>query len=112
VWIGTAAGTIVSWSDTQIVATAAADANAGNIQVLQHGVFGNSMPYTINNTPHIDSISPSTATVGTSVTVYGKGFGTSQGTSTVSVAGVTASVSSWSDTQLAVTVPSGALTGV
>ncbi len=112
VWLGTAAGTVVSWSDTQIVATVAPGANAGNIQVLRNGALGNAMPYTINNTPHINSLSPSTGAAGTSVTVNGVGFGVSQGSNSIAIAGLTPTVASWSDTAIAFTVPSNAVTGV
>lgn len=59
----------------------------------------------------ITSISPPSGPAGTtSVTITGTGFGSSQGTSTVSFNGVLATVTNWrSDgTSITVTVPSGA----
>jgi hypothetical protein len=59
----------------------------------------------------IDSVLPGPGVVGGTVTVQGLGFGASQGTSTVTVNGVPASVASWSDTSIAATIPVGATTG-
>ncbi len=60
-------------------------------------------------------LSPATGGAGTTVTINGTNFGTSQGGSSVAFAGasgpVAAAVSSWSRTQIRVTVPVGAVTG-
>ena len=61
--------------------------------------------------PAITSLSPSEGAVGTSVTISGSGFDTTQGTSTVTFNGTTAAPSTWSDTTIAVPVPAGATTG-
>ena len=61
--------------------------------------------------PVIASTDPSGAAVGATVHINGSYFGTSQGTSTVTLNGVQASVTSWSDAQIAIVVPSGATTG-
>ena len=113
VWLGTAAGTVTSWTNTQIVATAAAGSSTGNVQILQGGVWGNALPFTpANLPPHVDFIWPNTGSAGTPVTVYGSGFGASQGTGTVSIGGAAASVNSWSDSVVSATVAAGAKTGV
>jgi len=44
VWLGTAAATVASWNDTQIVATVAANAQSGSARVLQNGVASNAVP--------------------------------------------------------------------
>ena len=59
----------------------------------------------------VDSAWPSPGVVAGTLTLQGLGFGSSQGTSTVTVNGVSASVSSWSDTSISATVPAGATTG-
>lgn len=51
------------------------------------------------------------ARLGTTVVINGTYFGTSQGTSTVTFNGVTASPTNWTDTQISVPVPSGATSG-
>src|SRR5258707_14546264 len=61
--------------------------------------------------PSITSLTPNTGAVGTSVTVAGSGFGSSQGTSTIKFNGTTATVTSWAQTSIAATVPAGATTG-
>ena len=62
--------------------------------------------------PIVTGISPISGFPGTSVTISGSGFGATQGTSTVSFNGATATtISSWSDTQIVAAVPDGASTG-
>src|SRR5689334_10931385 len=63
------------------------------------------------STMSITSLSPTSGVVGTSVTITGTKFGTSQGTSTVTFNGTTATPTSWSATNIVVAVPSGATTG-
>ncbi len=57
----------------------------------------------------ITSISPTTGPVGATVTITGKGFGTTVGTITFN--GTAATATSWSDTLIKTTVPTGATTG-
>jgi hypothetical protein len=59
--------------------------------------------------PVITSV-PGTSDAGANITILGTGFGETQGTSTVTIGGKNASVISWSNTQILVTVP-GDLTG-
>lgn len=61
--------------------------------------------------PAISSLSPNVGPVGTSITVAGAGFGATQGTSTVTFNGISATPTSWSNTSIAVPVPAGASTG-
>ena len=61
--------------------------------------------------PQIMSLNPTSAPVGTSVTITGGNFGASQGTSTVTFNGITATPTSWSVTSIVPRVPSGASTG-
>jgi hypothetical protein len=56
--------------------------------------------------PTITSLSPNSGAAGSSVTISGTHFGASQGSSTVNFGGSLAVVSSWSDTSIAVKVPS------
>ncbi len=109
VWLGTAAATVVSWNDTQIVATVAANAQSGNAQVLQNGVMSNPWAFTVN-IPQITGISPTSGAAGTLVTFSGSGFGATQGSVTLgSMAGL---VQNWSDTQVTALVASGSVTGI
>jgi hypothetical protein len=58
--------------------------------------------------PLLVSLSPASAPIGSSVTLAGNSFGATQGTSTLTVAGITATASSWSNTSVTFTVPTTA----
>jgi hypothetical protein len=63
---------------------------------------------TITAAPGALTLSASHGASGSSLTITGAGFGTTQGTSTVLIGGVSAPVTGWtSDTSITVTVPSG-----
>jgi trimeric autotransporter adhesin len=113
VWLGNKyAGSIVSWSNTQIVATVASNASGtGTAQVFQSGVWGNSVAFTVI-TPTLTSVSPTTGAVGTQVTFTGTNFGATQGTGSVWLGSKLAgSIVSWSNTQIVATVASGSVSG-
>ena len=78
VWLGSTLGAVVSWSDSQIVATVASNARSGNALVQQGGALSNSLPFAVA-TATITSISPTSGVAGTTVTISGSGFGASQG---------------------------------
>ena len=62
--------------------------------------------------PVVTGISPLSGAPGTSVTISGSGFGSTQGTSTVSFNGATATtITSWSDSQIVAVAPDGSSTG-
>lgn len=61
--------------------------------------------------PAITSISPTSGVVGTQVTITGTGFGSSQGGSLVTLNNTVVAVSSWSNTSISVTIPTGAASG-
>ena len=61
--------------------------------------------------PSITSLSTTSAPVGTAVTIAGSNFGATQGSSTITFNGVTASPSSWSATSIVAQVPASATTG-
>ena len=82
------------------------------LQVLMLGIFVSlCVSEARASGPTISTLSPTSGLVGASVTVSGANFGSSQGTSTVTFNGTTASVSAWSDSSINVSVPSGATTG-
>jgi hypothetical protein len=112
VWLGNKiAGSIVSWSDTQVVATVASGAKTGTAQIQQGGVWYNYGAFNVI-TPVVSSLSPTSGPVGTQVTITGTGFGTTQGSGSVWLGTKTAgSIVSWSDTQVVATVASGSATG-
>ena len=111
VWLGSAGGAVQSWSDTQVVAQVASGAASGQVRILQNGVISNAISFTVN-TPHITSISPTSGSPGTSVTITGTGFGSSQGAGAVLLGSTAGLVNSWSDTQVVAVVASSSLTGI
>lgn len=61
--------------------------------------------------PAISNLSVTSGVVGTSVTINGSNFGSTQGTNTVTFNGTAATPTSWSATNIAAPVPTGATTG-
>jgi len=111
VWLGSTYGTVVSWSDTQIVATIAPTSRTGTVKVLQSGVWSNSQPFTVN-TVTIDYVFPTSGPPGTVVTVAGSNFGAVQGTGSVQLGSTAGVVVTWSDTQIVATVAESAISGI
>jgi len=107
---GTAA-TATSWSATSIVAVVPTGATTGNAVVTVSGVASNGISFVVGSAPAITSVSPTSGRVGTSVTVNGANFGATQGSGSVKFNGTVGSPSSWSNTTVVVSVPSGATTG-
>jgi IPT/TIG domain-containing protein/VCBS repeat protein len=66
---------------------------------------------TTSSVPSITSLTPTSGPVGTAVTIVGTSFGSTQGTSTVTFNGATATPTSWSATSIIVPVPGGATSG-
>jgi RHS repeat-associated protein len=105
------AATVTSWSATSIAVTVPSGATTGNVVVFASGVNSNGSSFTVVSAPSITSLSVTSGVVGTAVTITGTSFVATQGSGTVSFNGTLASVTSWSATSIAVTVPSGATTG-
>ncbi|MFH1453041.1 MAG: YCF48-related protein [Armatimonadota bacterium] len=102
---GTTATNITSWSGTQIQCTVPVNVTSGNVVVTVDNQASNGSAFTIN-TPSISGLNVDTGMVGGSVTITGTNFGSSQGTSTVTFNSVSASITSWSNTQIVCTIPS------
>ena len=108
---GTAAASIASWNNSQIVATVPATATSGPVVVVVNSVASNAdMTFTVIN-PMVSAVTPASAPVGGTVTVTGTGFGALQNGSQVQLSGVAGTVTSWSATSVTLTVPSGATSG-
>ncbi len=114
---GVQAASVTSWSATQIIATVPSMAASGPVPVT---VTVNSVQSNTNVTfnvinPVIGSLSPPNGPLGGLVRVNGSGFGTSRGSSHVTFNGVEAAYlsdpSSWSNTSILLSVPSGNTTG-
>jgi hypothetical protein len=103
--------TPTSWSNTQIVAPVPAGATTGPIVVTVGGVAGNHINFTVGTPPTISYTNPVNGPVGTSITIVGTYFGSTQGSSTITFNATTATPTSWSNTQIVAPVPAGATTG-
>jgi hypothetical protein len=110
-WLGTANAVVQSWSDTQIIAVVAIGSMSANAQVLQNGVMTNAVPFSVTSLS-ITNITPNSGAAGTTITITGSGFGSTQGNGTVLIGGTNGEVMSWNDTQIVALVAPNAVTGV
>ena len=86
--------------------------NSSNNSALATATFDNvSVSTPSAPAPAINSLSTTAGPVGTSVVISGSGFGATQGSSTVILNGVVATSSSWSDSSVTITIPTGATSG-
>jgi RHS repeat-associated protein len=108
---GTAASSITSWTNSQIVAIVPTTATSGSVVVVVNSVASNAdLTFTVIN-PVVSTVSPASAPVGGTVTVTGTGFGALQNGSQIQFNGLAGNVTSWSATSVTLTVPSGATSG-
>jgi trimeric autotransporter adhesin len=106
------AGTPAYWSSGRIVVPVPTGATTGTVVVTVGGNASNGASFTVNSSPGISSISPSSGTVGTVVMIAGSGFGSSQGSSTVSFNGHLAGAAQlWKANEIQATVPAGGVGG-
>ena len=104
---GNTVATVTTWNASQITVPVPNGVNAGNMNVVVRVSNSNSNAVLFNVlAPTITSLTPTSGAVGGSVTVTGTNFGGSQGTSTIKFNNVAATVTSWSATSIAATVPS------
>lgn len=97
---------IQSWTSSQINLLVPAGATTGNVIVTVSGKSSNGVIFTIVPTPTITSLYPTSAGIGTWLTIYGTNFGSARDIeSDVTINGVVAQIQSWSDTSIAVAVP-------
>ena len=102
---GTAA-TITSWTDTSIVCTVPVGATTGDVVVTNdYGYVSGGTAYTVKDLPIATAIG--SGCPGDGVTIDGTDFGAVQGTVAFDV--TAASIVSWANTQIVVTVPTGAV---
>jgi hypothetical protein len=93
-----ASGTAVTINDT------APTADAYNLSLVEV------RPVATATAPVITSLAPTSGPIGTSVTIAGTGFGATQGTSTVTFGGISATAT-WGATSIVATVPNGVALG-
>jgi len=106
-----AAATATAWSNTGITASVPYRATTGNLVVTVAGQSSNGIPFTVEPTPAITGISPSSGSAGTLVTISGQNLLDAEGHGTVVFSGKTLSILNPSNTSIQVVVPAGAVTG-
>jgi len=102
------------WNDTQVCVVIPGDTSGGSagLQLSSGDALSNVVTFTVTTAvPVVSGISPATAGTGIPVTITGTNFGSSEGNSLVQLQGLSFLVSSWSDTQIVATVPSGITPG-
>jgi regulation of enolase protein 1 (concanavalin A-like superfamily) len=101
---------IVSMNTNVYVALATSAEN--NNTTLGTAILDNvSLSTTAIVPPVINGASATTGPIGSQVVITGSGFGTSQGNSAVILNGVPATINTWSDTSVTITIPTGASSG-
>ncbi|WP_338868383.1 IPT/TIG domain-containing protein [Myxococcus stipitatus] len=96
-------------SDTSLSASVPTGASTGRLRVYNsRGVGVSGADFTVLPAPRITGFSPSSGPVGTVVTLNGSGF---TGATKVRLGNTTLAVTSKSDSQLTVTIPTGTLSG-
>ncbi|KPJ56854.1 hypothetical protein AMJ49_03515, partial [Parcubacteria bacterium DG_74_2] len=100
---------VTSWSDTSITAKVPLSGSAtGSVVVTANSTSSNGLNFTI--LPRITSPTPTSSRATDPITISGDHFGSNTGI--ISVNDATASISSWSDTSINITVPlAGATSG-
>jgi len=102
--------TVSSWSNSSITA-AVPSLTPGSRPVVVTTANGTSGGSSFTVIPNLSSLSPTSGAQGTSVTLTGSNFGSTQGSSTVTVGGTTATVSSWSNASIVIATPAGLAAG-
>src|SRR5256886_2049593 len=98
-----------SWSDTSITVAVPANATNGPVTVTEDGITSSGVQFTVLEQVSVTGVSPNVGPIGSTITIIGAGFGSTQSNSTANLYGATAtSVVSWSDTQIVAVVPAGA----
>jgi hypothetical protein len=101
----------LSWSGTSILAPVPAGATTGNVVVTVGGNPSNGVSFTVTAAPGLSVLSPVFGGPGTVVTITGAGFGSTQGSSSVTFNGTAATPTNWVAGQIVAPVPAGASTG-
>lgn len=98
----------INWTNTQIIVEVPNGVQSGKLRVHVDGRISNGVDYTIilNTAPQITSIIPGTAAPGQEVSIKGKNFGNTKGTSRVLFGNYeVVNYLEWTDTQIGVRVP-------
>jgi len=109
---GTSLGTASYWTQGQAQFTLSTGLSSGNLVVTVGGTASNAISFTITTTPTITSVTPTTGGAGTVIEVFGSNFGSSQGSSTVTINGTSLGTASyWTQGQAQFTLSTGLSSG-
>ncbi len=110
--IGGMQASVESWSPDAIVAQVPSLSNAGlaEVAVITSVETSNSGHFSVEIVI-ISGLSRTSGRIGAKVRIFGSGFGPSQGPSRVTLNGVPASTTSWSESTIEILVPPDATTG-
>src|SRR5208283_3096049 len=103
--------TVSTWSDTSVSVVVPSTATNGPVTLTEDAITSNGVQFSLLEPLSITGISANIGQAGDPITITGTGFGATQANSTVDFFGTPAAVQSWSDTQIAVTVPQGMTSG-
>ncbi len=106
--------TVATWSATSVGFIVPTVANGTySVAVLAGGLLSNAVTMTVDTVPppFIASLSRGSGPVAVIVTVSGSEFGATQGTSSVTVGGLPATVLGWSDSAVVITIPTALAPG-
>ena len=103
-------GTLLQTGPAQTLAVTFTPVSSGNNSSNQ-AITANVLIDVNGDNPLITGLMPNPAVVGQALSISGQHFGPSQGSSSVTVNGVTATISSWSDSLITLPVPVGSATG-
>lgn len=102
------AAEVTNWTNTAVEAIVP-NATSGTVTITVNGVPSNGSPFAVS--PGITSISPNPGLAGSTVTIFGTSFGSTQGSSTVTFNGLAAAVSNWSNGVIVALVPPSVTAG-
>ena len=103
---GNATAPVSSWSGTSSVVTVPkAAVGPANVVISINNKDSAPVTFTVSGAPVATSLSPASGPPGTTVTISGVNFGTTQGNSTVRFGSVTAPITYWSENSVVATVP-------
>jgi hypothetical protein len=104
------AATPSSWSNTGITVPVPAGTTTGPVAVTVASAQSNGVVFLITG-PAITGLSTHIGAIGDSITIYGAGFGSAQGSNTITFNGVPATATSWNGMTIVAPVPTGASSG-
>jgi FtsP/CotA-like multicopper oxidase with cupredoxin domain len=106
-----AKGTPTAWSATSITVPVPAGASTGNIVVTVAGQASNGVAFTVYPDPTLTGISPTSGPVGTVITVTGTNLKDPENDGEVKFSGIVVTPTLLTNTEIQLTVPSGATSG-